>query len=498
MIKKYLSLLMAAIIIASVFSACSSQRTSENHKLVTQTTTQLVTDSKNFKLSYSQSDSLNPYKSETLNNQIVESLVFDSLFVIDENFEAQPSMATGYSYTDNTTLEITLPSGLVFSDGSEIDADSVVYAFNQAKDSPHWKNSLSPISSAYSKSSTQIVFNLKYSNPFAHNLLTFAIAKNTNDKKGYPIGSGRYRFNEGDGDVYIEVNKNYKNFSPHFNKILLINITSNESIENAINIGNISWAFRDLANGDNTRMQCNKKPVNLNNLVYIGINNYTSITANENIRRAISLAIDRDTLIKSSFQGYAKSAISVFNPASLQGKQTAVFSSTADIQAAKQAVAQSGYKSDELKLDILVSSNSNKVSAAQLIKQQLEAVGFKVTINKEKSKVYKNKVSKRAFDIYIGETKIPYDMNLNSFFTKNGATRYGINLEESNTAKAYKSYLNGESEIGKFILEFSEEMPFIPVVYRQGMICYSKSMHGDMQGYTDNYFSNIEDWYYNS
>jgi hypothetical protein len=120
-----------------------------------------------------------------------------------------------------------------------------------------------------------------------------------------------------------------------------------------------------------------------------------------------------------------------------------------------------------------------------------------VTINKEKNKNYQTKVKNRGFDIYIGETKVPNDMNLNSFFTSSGATRYGIDLDNSETSKAYKSYLDGESEIGKFILEFSEELPFIPLLYRQGMICYSKSMHGDMQGYAGNYFSNIEDWYYN-
>ena len=87
-------------------------------------------------------------------------------------------------------------------------------------------------------------------------------------------------------------------------------------------------------------------------------------------------------------------------------------------------------------------------------------------------------------------------MNLNSFFSKKGETRYGINLS-GKSAKAYKGYLNSDNEIGSFILNFSQEMPFVPLLYRQGMICYSKSLHGDMQGYYDNYFSNIQDWYYN-
>ena len=46
------------------------------------------------------------------------------------------------------------------------------------------------------------------------------------------------------------------------------------------------------------------------------------------------------------------------------------------------------------------------------------------------------------------------------------------------------------------MLEFSGEMPFIPVVFRRGMLCFSKAMNGDVQGSYYDCFSNIEDWYF--
>ena len=100
------------------------------------------------------------------------------------------------------------------------------------------------------------------------------------------------------------------------------------------------------------------------------------------------------------------------------------------------------------------------------------------------------------YDIYIGETKVPLDMRLTEFFTKDGATSYGID-QDGNCAAAYAEYLNGECEIGGFTLEFSNEMPFVPLLYRDGVICYSRALHGDIQGCYGNFFSNIEDWYYN-
>lgn len=497
MIKKIFSVLLCAVITAFVFTGCSKKtpESTTNAPLVTQSTTKLVTDTTSFKLSYSKSDSLNPFKSETLNNQVLQNLVFDSLFVIDESYNAQPQIAGSYSYKDKTALIVTIPSGIFFSDGKRLTASSVVYSFNEAKASPRWKNSLKSIASASVESETAVRFNLSYPNPYAHNLLTFAIASSKKDKNGYPIGSGRYIFSEGGGEVFLKVNKKHPDFNPHITKVNLINITAAESIDNAINIGNISYAFRDMSSGAKTKITSSKKPVSTNNLVFLGINEITGITKNEYIRKAIMLAVDRETLIKSAYGGYGKAALSVFNPASSLGKQTSVFSSTADISAAKQAIAQSGYSEKNLTIDILINSDESKFACAKLIKQQLEAAGFKVTINKENSKAYLNKVSNRSFDLYIGETKLSDDMNLKVFFSKKGAASSGINLK-GKTAAAYNSYLQGNNEIGKFILEFSDEIPFIPLLYRQGMICYSKSMHGDMQGYANNYFSNIEDWYF--
>lgn len=498
---KKMTALLLALLMLSTLAACSQNKTAppvtSTTAAVTQTTAAPTTDTASFKLSYSKSDSLNPFETETLNNQVLQTLVFEPLFMLDASFAPQPMLATGYTFTDSETLDVTIGLGLTFSDGSPLDADSIIASFEKAKDSPHWGNALAAISSASKVSDTVIRFHLKYPNPQALSLLTFAVTKDGTDENGYPIGSGRYRFAEGDGNVYLEVNEKKTDFQPHFTRIPLVNITSAESIENAINIGNISYAFRDMSTGSRTNIQSNKKAVSLTNLVYIGINAQAGITKNEDIRKAIALAVDRDTLVKSAYRGYAKSATSVFHPACQLGKQTVIFSTEADITAAKQAIAQSGVKAEDLKIDILTSTNEGKTAAAQLLKQQLEAVGFTVTVNREMLQNFQAKAESNRFNIYIGETQLTADMSLRTFFTEGGTTSMGIDLENSAAAKSYLGYLNGDNEIGKFILDFSKEMPFVPLLYRQGMICYAKSLHGDMQGYTGNWFSNIEDWYYN-
>lgn len=493
MTKRITALICVVGIICSCFFGCSKATPQSQQPIINQDTAEIVSDTTSFKLSYTQSDSLNPYESDSLNNHIVQDLVFESLFRIDEGFEAQPEIASSYAYTDSKTLKVTIVSGIKFSDDSTLDAQSVVQAFDMASSSPYYASSLLPIASASALSPTEIEFKLKYPDEYAHNLLTFYIAKETDEK--YPIGSGRYLFSEGDGKLYVELNEKYREeFKPRFTKIQLVNVPAPDSINNALNIGNISYAFRDLSTEDVSRLKCNKKKVSQNNLVYIGINSGTKVTSNESIRRAISLAIDREAIVKNAYQGYGRAADSIFHPNSSLGRETTMFNTTQDIAAAKQAIAQSGISNPHLSL--LTNDNTNRISAATLIKQQLEAVGFSVNVRTVSNATYADALEKGSFDIYLGETKIPFDMRLTGFFSEKGSTHFGID-QESAAAVQYNSYLNGSTQIGKFTLDFSVEMPFVPIMYRDAIICYSKAMRGDMQGYYGNYFSNIQDWYYN-
>lgn len=495
MTKKYLAIFLAAVIVAVSFSSCTGGGKDIVKKKV-ETTVHASVDTSSFRLSYSQSDSLDPFKTETLNNQVVQDLVYDSLFTLDENYEALPSVAESYSYPTPEKLSVKIKSNVKFSDGTVCTSENIEYSFKAAKDSPHWKNTLAGIKSITVETADTVTFKLKNANPDAHKLLTFAIAKAKEDKSGFKAGTGRYKFAKADGGVVLVKNLNYPNFKPRFTKINLVNITSGESIENAINIGNISYAFRDLSDGSKTKITAAQKNVNLNNLVFLGIYSKAGITQNSKIRQAINLAVDRDTLVKSAYRGYATASKSIYNPATKLAKQTELFATTANIAAAKQAIASSGYDKDKLKI-LLVSDNSEgKAATARLVKQQLEAVGFTVNLKIDKKASYRERVANGNFDIYVGETKLSGDMNLNGFFKEGGNLSYGIELD-SKSAKAYRSYLNGKSEIGKFILAFGEEMPFVPLLYRKGMICYTKSLQGDMQGYEGNYFSNIQDWYYN-
>lgn len=491
MAKKYIALFMTAVMLITCFTACSSEEAENKSEQTATTQKAKVTDNTTFKLSYTQSDSLDPFKAKTQNNQVLASLVFESLFELDENYEPVNDIALDYEYKDDKQIKVKINNNIKFSDGSALDTDDVVYSFEAAKDSPAYKNSLKYIDYA-SASGDSVTFYLDRENPYAVNLLTFPIASIYDDDDGYPVGSGRYKYENSDGKTILTANVTDE-FNPYITTVNLVNIAAADSIDNAVNIGNISYAFRDLSSSVSKRMSCAKKLVNMNNLVYLGVNSYAGITANPQIRKAISLACDRKVFAQSAYSGYASCAASPFNPAGKLAQNIKIFSDTADVTTAKQSVFQSAVDAKDLKIRILVNKNDNRASLATLLKSQLEAVGFTVTVELEETKEYMRKIRNVEFDIYIGEVKLSDDMSLYPFFEKGGVS-FGIDKDKFTCDELYSDYLSGDADLGKFILAFNEELPFIPLLYKNGMICYSKAMNGDMQGYYGNFFSNIDTW----
>lgn len=68
-------------------------------------------------LPYVKGDSLNPFSAKSLPNQLLSTVLYDSLYSVDAALSPQPFLATSGSVS-GTQVRVALKSGLVFSDGS--------------------------------------------------------------------------------------------------------------------------------------------------------------------------------------------------------------------------------------------------------------------------------------------------------------------------------------------------------------------------------------------
>lgn len=444
-------------------------------------------------LGFNPEDTLNPYAAKTQLNLYLSHLLYDTLVKVDAGFMPTLSLAKTADLTDSTHLTVSLKSGAVFSDGSGITPQDVVYSFEKAKDSANYRAFVSNFQSAAVKKGT-VVFTLSSPDPYAAACLIFPIMKrgtDTDKPAAAPLGSGPYVYHA--DTLSLTVNPKAEVQKARFTTVALKAMVSQAEVLQAFESGNIHYFYDDLSDGSIPRTTASQTTVDQNQLVYLGMNTGKPLLSSPEFRRAIALALDRTAIASSAYTGRARPAVTPFHPlwqpaAGLTALPASPDSDTAETllktaldqpvttptdDATAPTVATAGTVPT---LTLLYpAGNSCREAAAKLITRQLALIGIPVTANAVSYNDYLTRLSAGDYDLYLGEIRLSPNMNLQVFFTAGGAASYGVPTG-GNTALQYAALRRGETALPDFVRAFSEEMPYIPLVFKQGMAAYHRSI----------------------
>lgn len=440
------------------------------------------------KLVYSRNDSLNPFYLDTVMNGQISTLVFDGLFKLDKNYKPQPCVAYAYAASGNV-VTVTLDD-CMFSDGTAVSAGDVMYSFNAAKESALYMNNLSNIASCSSGEGGTVIFSLEEADPYAVSCLDFPIIKQGSDLN-YPVGCGRYYFQKNGEEVYLVVNRYRKNFNPLIRVIRLESILEDESVESSLVIGNTAFFYDDLEDGVYERLDARNIDMGINSFVYLGVNSSSQFFASPLLRQAVSYALDRAEIVSTAFRSHARETSTPFNP-DWYAVSEGTYSTDADLEKARELVEESGYNLDTGEVTLMYNSgNDFKKEMAEIIAESLANVGFHVRLKGFNPQAFKYDLKEGAFDLFIGEMMLCNNMNLNPVIS--GDFAYGISEDSPGVAK-YADFLQGKCELMDFINTFSEDMPIIPVCYRNAICLFTKSMIVGHNCCENDIFYDIESW----
>ena len=479
------------------------------------------------RLAYARGDKLDPFLCKTTVNRQLTTLLYDSLFTVDENFEAKPLLAKEYS-TDGLSVTVSVNPDVRFTDGTYMTTADVLYSFELAKEADAYKARLKNFESASSVGANVLLFTLESPDPYAVACLDFPIIKtgtSAEDRKKalaesqegnvpkttdqvIPVGSGRYvlQYEENENDpVLVAYNDRFRGFFPSMSVIHLVNVTDSSALFYSLEIGNISFAFDDLSVGKYTRVNATISEYPMNNLIYVGMNQDDSALANSFVRRAVAAAIDRQDILNVAFQGHATVTRTPFNPlwtAAAEYETSHPESQTDALTLLEEngfdKVNTYGVRNNgriSLSLDmIVVDDNDFKRMAAQQIAKKLGTMNIKVRITTLPKQDFLSAVERGKFDLYIGEVSLTPNMSLDTFFGGYGAAAHGI--WNKTASDAYYDFLAGEMNFDAFMEAFNEDMPFIPLCYRKGIVASVKELQGAQQAYVGDLFADIEEWHF--
>jgi peptide/nickel transport system substrate-binding protein len=363
---------------------------------------------------------------------------YEELTYVDglKSGKTTPWLAKSYAWSNgNKTLTFTIRDGVKWSDGKPFSAADVVYTFNLLKKNPALDlNANWSVLKSVTQNGNKVVFNFKTAavpyfyyiadqTPIVAQHIWTTIKNPTTYKDTKPVGTGPFTMSSCSPQV-IKYKKNpsyWQSGKPTIDTVYYPAFTSNDPANQQLASGKAQWGSQFIPNINAYYLK--KSPDNhywfppvVNVAVYI--NQTDPILKNLAVRQAMAYAIDRHKVSEIGEYGYEP-------PSNQTGIVTPTFSDWLDQGLAKkvsydpakaeQILQQAGYKKvggvyqtpDGKPLSftmINIGGYSDWVASAQLVQEQLKAVGIKVTPENLSSQTYDN-------DVYNGHYQLAYDGN---------------------------------------------------------------------------------------
>ncbi len=458
-------------------------------------------------LAYSVSDSLNPFLMKTQMNRMLIPLLYDSLTGVDKTWRPQNILAEEIT-VENKLCTVKLRSGIVFSDGSPLTGKDVIYSITTAMASDtDWKTTLQNISGCSVNDDGAVEIRLYSSDADFAALLSFPIVKEGTAADDYPVGISKYFVSGTWGGSGVTLARNPIYWNPQsvgsVETIRLANVSDPDALSFSLRTGDIDLMYSDLSDGDFAFSAASGVPVSLNSLVYIGVNGNRGLLSEAQFRQALSLAINRDELVAKAYLTHARATLYPFNPEFYRMEELEL-STPRELARAEELLAgmgltqkdENGYRlrnGQPVTLRLLVNSeNACRNAAATLLAEQLRQLGVQVTVESQSFTQYQASLSRRDYDLYIGETRLMDNMDF-SVLLSGGALSYSTPYIES-LSELYGSYRSTGAGIGTFCEAFAEQSPFIPLVFRQGQVSFNRSFDAQIVATEQNLFYNLSEW----
>lgn len=506
--KKALCLLLSLLMI--FLCGCGQKEKKENNK-----STFTTKGKGKISLLYCFGDTFDPYTAKTELNRRLCTLLYDPLFKVDNNYKAKYCLAESADVTA-TTVTVRIKDA-VFSDGTPITSNDVMFSYVRAKHSATggFDSKLYEVTGITPTDEKTVIFSLSRSDPYILNLLTFPIIKaGTTDKFDSdgmaipPTGSGRFVVSADHEN--LAPNGNYSESKGSITAIRLINAPDGDSIEHYVEIGAVDIYYTDGADGKIVRMEANRSEINLNRFIYVGINTTNSFLAQREMRYALSSAIDRSATVSGAFYGNATVATGFFNPAFKDASSTGTLEKGANKQITIENLAKIGYNKLNASgyyenasgfhpaFTILVNSeNAARVRAAELICAQAKSSGIEITVVQKPYDGYIQALQSGNFQLYLGETEILPNMDFSGLCAPGGSAAYGVtNSADTNLplSTAFNSYFAQQLSVNDVSGVLLSEMQQIPICYRKGLLFSSQRIKTQAEGTLTDVFYNILDY----
>lgn len=337
---------------------------------------------------------LDPMVASAIAAEVINSIAYDTLLTRDDDGTVNPGLATEWSQPDELTWVFELRDDVTFADGSPFSADDVVYSFETRKDGGTNATYLSLMESVEATGDYEVTFH--FSEPDGTFLdavsarQTFLIvseegygAATEEERQTQTFGTGAFQVTDWSQGVSVTLDKNdsYWGEEPYLDSVVFELYPDENTLLAAVQQGSVQAAsFIDgslAQQAETAGFTLGDAAFRQNLAIYI--NPEAGPLADVNVRRAFSLALDRQALVDTAMLGNA--GISFVPPAGDPGATDAAKLPyyTRDVDEAKRLLEEAGQPNPEITLSYMGDVAAAHHPVYEMMQQQLAEAG--ITLN---------------------------------------------------------------------------------------------------------------------
>ena len=336
-------------------------------------------------------DSLDPHQTVAAGTREVLFNIFEGLVKPNSDGEMIPAVAEKYTLSeDGTTYTFTLREGVKFHNGQTVTAEDVVYSINRCAAVPEGQEK--PLVAAFSAvksvealdEKTVTVTIAQRDLEFISYMTAAIIPAGYADQATAPVGTGPFRFvsRPPQENFIMERFEDYWGAPAWLDKVTYKICENADALVMNLNGGSIDLCAH-LTSFQTAQLdsdfQILEGTMNLVQAVYL--NNAVAPFDDQQVRQALCYAIDRQTIMDMIADGHGTALGSSIYPAFTKYfLPELVQKYPYDPAKAKELLAQAGYPNG---FDMTISVPSNyqpHMDTAEVVAEQLRAVGVNVTI----------------------------------------------------------------------------------------------------------------------
>ncbi|CAH2214295.1 ABC transporter substrate-binding protein [Tepidibacter aestuarii] len=453
---------------------------------------------------------LNPLLNNEKSLDQALKLVYDSLFIVDENYNIKPKLVKDYTVSqDGMSLNISLKDNIRWHDGVSLTSQDVQFTINLLKtlDKSTYKPLVKNVSrvDVLSDTSFNIVFNSAYSFSLEnfifpilpkHRLSGLSI-DGMNLYSNNLIGSGMYKIDKYEKRKYIDLVKNeeYYDKKPYIDKVRLVIVPDKEAQESMlISLETDICKIDKIISGQFPVKRFDIREYTGNEYEFIALNFDNQYIQDINFRKALLHSIDREKILKDVYLDNGDIVEFPLNKKSkYYNKELEVIKF--DIDKAKKHLSNINLEGVQFKA-VVNKQNFERLKEAYLIKNYLADVGIDIKIVELSEEELTNAINNKDYDLaLLGWTLpiVPDPMfNFYNSFTNYNDDNVNILIQKLISSNSESEKIQNYNELEKYV---SNNIPFISLLIKDKNLVLNNKIKGKLDSSEFNIYNGFEKIY---